>query len=383
MRRAILFSLVFAGVATPLLAIPQTGGGSSSSSGPSTTVTVRARCSDCRPGEEGRLRRQLVAKIDSLKWEFENSRLTQAQRDRLSESLTQTLNDLMEMDFQSEIATAAAGSAARATARASAGAVAGARVRSPMASGFSYSYSSGPRGYIGVTFDAPSTEDVTRNGEHFVRFYRYPRIILVEPDSPAEKGGVLEGDTLLSLNGDDVKESPISFSKLLVPDARIVMRVKREGDTKDLKIKVGEAPNYYTMRMAPMVAAGVRAPVAVRVPFAMPTTPEPPAAVTMPALPRMVWITGDGVAGARVQTITEGLSKTVGTERGVLVLSASSGTPAFRSGLRDGDIILRAGGENIATVRDLLMQVNQADKEDGVRLVILREKKTKELTLRW
>ena len=382
MRRAILFSLVFAGVTTPLLAIPQTGSGSSSSSGQGTTVTVRTRCADCRSREDERLRKQLVSRIDSLKWEFEHSRMSQAERDRLSESLTQTLNDLMEMDLQTEVIAAAASSAAaRASAAAVAGSAAGARVRSPVASGFTYSYSSAPRGYIGVTFDAPSTEDITRNGERFVRFYRYPRIILVEPDSPAEKGGVLEGDTLLSLNGDDVKESAISFSKLLVPEARIVMRVKREGDTKDLKITVGEAPNYYAIRRAPRV--GARAPVAVRVPMAMPTTPEPPAQAMVPALPRMVWITGDGVAGARVQTITEGLSRTVGTERGVLVLSASNGTPAYRSGLRDGDIILRAGGENVATVRDLMMLVNQADREDGVRLMILREKKTKELTLRW
>jgi C-terminal processing protease CtpA/Prc len=379
MRRSLLIAfLATGGAAGSLLASPQTGSGSSTPSQSGSTVTVRTRCADCSAREEARVRRKLEAKIDSIRWEFDHSKLTQAERNRLAESLDETLQNLMELDIQSSgVATAVARAEAGVTASRAASAA-----RAPMA--MAYTIFTAPRGYIGVTFDAPWTEDVSRNGDRVVRFYRYPRIALVEPESPADKAGVLEGDTLLSINDDDVKESAIPFGKLLVPDNRILLRVRREGDSKELKLIVGEAPNYYASRMT-TVPVPPRGPMAVRV-----RTPMSPMAA-MPAQPAgeaapgfvTVWTTNEAVAGAKLQTISEGLGKAVGVKNGVLVLSAAPGTPAYKSGLRDGDVILRAGGEQVSAVRDFRMLVQDADKEDGIRVVIIRDKKQKEITLRW
>ena len=95
-----------------------------------------------------------------------------------------------------------------------------------------------------------------------------------------------------------------------------------------------------------------------------------------------VWVITDGVGGAKVETINAGLAKTIGVKAGVLVLRVGPGTPAFESGLRDGDVILRAAGRTIASVRELRALVEN-DSDDGVKLVIRRDRRERELTLRW
>jgi serine protease Do len=97
----------------------------------------------------------------------------------------------------------------------------------------------------------------------------------------------------------------------------------------------------------------------------------------------MVWVSNEGVAGARVETINEGLGKAIGVKQGVLVIRAQPGTPAYRSGLRDGDVVLSADGRQLVRVNDLRAIVARGDGEEGVKLVIVRERKRRDVTLRW
>lgn len=94
-----------------------------------------------------------------------------------------------------------------------------------------------------------------------------------------------------------------------------------------------------------------------------------------------VWIYSDGVAGAKLETVTEGLGKALGVKRGVLVVRADAGTPASRAGLRDGDVIVRAAGTDVATVRQLRQLLERHDSRTGVTLVVLRDRKEREVTL--
>jgi hypothetical protein len=356
------------------------------------TTTVRSRCATCGNNtvRDSILRQRLERlslRSDSLRWQIDNVRLSPAERERVATELNSTvlmikatldalINAPDVMAGQTPAAVRSGGEGGAAIARTAPGVVAGAGARFP--GGFTMVYQSWkPQGYLGVTFDAPSDE-IYRDGQQFIRFYQYPKIALVDPSSPAERAGVLVGDTLLALNGTDVRKE-ISLTRLLVPDSRITVRVRRDGDDKDLNVLVLEAPEYYARRAVPLP----RTPrpseqperVEVYAPGAPRTSPTPASA------PR-IWIITEGVAGARLQTISEGLGKALGVREGVLVLAVTPG-PAYMAGVREGDVILKVDGQTVPSVRALQEILQNADGEDGVRLVILREKKQQTLTMHW
>ena len=324
----------------------------------------RRACTDC----EAEVRRgKVLERLDSLRWEFEHVKLTDPERERLRKEMSLAVRELQAAigDLRVEM-----GDIDRAQAEAWAS---GARV--------AYSFSTRPRGYLGVSFEGPNTEDF-RGDERVIRFFAYPRIALVEPSSPAERAGIRAGDTLVSMNGQDVLEREISLTKMLVPDEQLAVRLRREGSVRELKVTVGRAPAYVVQRMTPLPAqspvavSGVRTPGPVRTPGAMAVAQTGPGSVTG------VWVYSDGVAGAKVETITEGIAKALGVDGGILVLRAGPGTPALRAGLRDGDVIVRAAGMRVSSVRELRAALEAHDDGDGVKLVILREKRQREVTLR-
>ena len=248
------------------------------------------------------------------------------------------------------------------------------------------------RGYLGVSFDGPSVDEL-RGTERIIRFLDYPRIALVEPSSPAEQAGIAEGDTLIELNGSDVRDRAFSLTKLLVPRQRVRLKVRRDGAPMNFRITVAEVPGYVVSRMVPMPPMPVMTPMPsaptspVRVRVYTGDVPQPAPAAPVAGTPQpsiaMAWVTQDGVAGARLESVSEGLGRALGTQYGVLVLRSAPGSPAFDSGLRDGDVILRVSGGNVRSVRDLREAIQDADGDDGVKLVVLREKRQREITLRW
>lgn len=349
-------------------------------------------CSDCvrvrvrTPRDSaGRARSErLLLKFDSLRFLFENERLSDAERERISSEMHLTVMALQEsLDDVGARSGALARSRTIARASEEAERMATPEIAIAMQSGYS------TRGYLGVSFDGPSIE-MRRGNERIIRFLDYPKIAMVEPSSPAERAGIREGDTLLALNGNDVRRKEFSLTKLLVPDQRVVVRVQRDGDQRDFRVRIGEAPGYVMSRMAPTppMPPMPSTPVRVYPGEDLPRRVQPAPAVAMPSMsmppqmPGSVWIINDGVGGAKLETINEGLAKTIGVKSGVLVLRVGPGTPAFRSGLRDGDVILRASGRQVSSVREL-RELVERENEDGVKLVIQRDRKQRELTLRW
>jgi hypothetical protein len=371
--RFLLPTLASAMLASTAGALPQSGTGG----GRAAATAVRTRCTEPPCGRDSTLRasqERLLMRLDSLRWQVENVRLSESERARVTQEMTQTVFALQASLDQSRRAAAIAADEVETTTSS----------QSAMAPRVALGVGRRTRGYLGITFDGPSAE-CSECKEHVIRFYQYPKIAMVEPDSPAERAGILEGDTLLAFNGSDVK-SEISLTKLLVPRSRIMVRVRREGDPMNLPVTVGEAPEYYVRRTTPLPSRG-------SIGVATTVTPEPSRPGTYPSRPMVVggptpraggtmWIVNTGVAGARVETISEGLGKTVGVKEGVLVIRAEPGTPAHRSGLRDGDVILRAAGRTVATV-NALRQAVESSEDESITLTILREKKRRELTLWW
>jgi hypothetical protein len=376
-RYMLLFTAaaVAALVAAPAHAQATTGGGS-----------PRARCGGCATTlkDSSRIRRErLLLKFDSLRYGFEHQRMSEAERERLADEMHRTFMALQEslddvtIRSRTFVTTPEGAELTRD----------GMRTAPEIAIAVQSGFRRQRCGYLGVTFDGPGTE-IRRGCERIIRFLDYPRIALVEPSSPAERAGIEEGDTLLALNGIDVREREISLTKLLVPNQTVVVRVRREGNAKDFRVTIKEAPGYVMSRMVPMVPMAPMAPMspmAVRVypGEVLPRAPIPPVpAVAGTPSTQSVWIINEAIGGAKLESISEGLGKALGTKSGVLVLRAVPGSPAYESGLRDGDVILKAAGTSVSSVRELRALVDGAHDE-GVKLGILRERKQREVVLRW
>src|SRR6185503_3324606 len=67
-------------------------------------------------------------------------------------------------------------------------------------------------------------------------------------NSPAEEVGIARGDKLVAYNGADVRAEPVNLTRLLRPDARVVVTVTREGTNRDFTVTVEKAPARYVER---------------------------------------------------------------------------------------------------------------------------------------
>ena len=362
-RRGVLLLLLGAAVMLPAPAFAQTP----------AAGKRRTTCVDCQAEVR---RTRALERLDSLRWEFENVRLSDTQRERLRREMSLAMRDLQ---------------VAIGELRVEMGDLERAEVGARMAPRVAYSYQRrAPAGYLGVSFDGLNVEDY-RDDERIIRFYAHPRIALVEPSSPAERAGIRAGDTLLALNGLDVVDREISLTKMLVPQSNLSVRLRRDGSQRDVKVTVGRAPDYVVRRWtpvhaapaAPMPSQATRGGAAAAVRVGTPAPARAPTAVSSGgSAVTSVFVYNEGVAGAKMETVTEGLGKALGVARGVLVVRVGPGTSANRAGLRDGDVILRVAGMDVATVRDLQMALQRHGHDGGITLTVVREKRERELILR-
>jgi S1-C subfamily serine protease len=88
------------------------------------------------------------------------------------------------------------------------------------------------------------------------------------------------------------------------------------------------------------------------------------------------------IAGAEIVRLNEALGETFGVKSGVLVLNVGSGTPAERSGLRGGDVIVSANGNPVAAPQAMSLAVRRA-RDRQVSLEIVRKSKKQTVVLRW
>ena len=256
-------------------------------------------------------------------------------------------------------------------------------------------------GWIGIVVSGAPTQIRVENDEMFMRYLIYPQIVSVDPTSPAQRAGLTPGDTLMAYNGRDVRTEEISMTRLLVPKATVKVRVRRDGKVKELPVHVAEAPARIKLRrqdefrdagatwvagpsMPPMRAPAP--PVASTPPRLYDPAPAPRGVFSTPVVtPLPPAFTLSGVAGAQVVTVSETMKRSWGLPAGVLVTTVPVGSPAGESGRVEGDVILRAGQQSVASVRDLRDVVARA-AENGERSVdveLRRGKEQRTLTLRW
>jgi serine protease Do len=93
------------------------------------------------------------------------------------------------------------------------------------------------------------------------------------------------------------------------------------------------------------------------------------------------------VAGAEVLRLSAELRAAldVDVRDGVFVVQVARSTPAERAGLRQGDVLLRAGGITLTTPQALQRAVAAAADSGagGIRIELLRAKRPRTVEMRW
>ncbi len=90
-----------------------------------------------------------------------------------------------------------------------------------------------------------------------------------------------------------------------------------------------------------------------------------------------------GWLGVKIQPVTPELAESLGLAKaeGAIVSELTDGSPALKSGIKQGDTILKAGGEEISSARDLAKTVAKFAPGKSVEFSIVRDGKPQTLTI--
>ena len=162
----------------------------------------------------------------------------------------------------------------------------------------------------------------------------------VANSSPADNAGLITGDVILEFN--DVSINNSSHLKNVVsssePGKRYKVDIIRDGRRKSIYVKLGELPNE----------------------------------------PQMAFMTKEksSTLGITVQDLNNSLRKHYNLspdDDGVVVTEMDKNSEAFRSGIREGDIIIRVGTNNVRDSNDFKDLIRTSSRQNTVLLLVKRE----------
>ena len=185
------------------------------------------------------------------------------------------------------------------------------------------------RGWLGVVI-----QEITPDIAEAIGVKEGILVAQVMKGSPADKAGLKVGDIIIALNGrklEDVRDLQLSIMKTK-PGTEVTLTIIREGKRKEIKVKVGELPEKISRK---------------------PKSYE-----------------GEDL-GLSLRDLTPKEKARFGVE-GVLVVSVAPGSPAYESGLRPGDVIMRVNYKKVSTVREfykLIESLKDMGKSKALLLV--------------
>jgi serine protease Do len=193
------------------------------------------------------------------------------------------------------------------------------------------------RGWLGVYIEDISPELAKKFGVK-----EGVLITRVMKNSPAEKGGLKNGDIIVEFNGQPVKNVADLQLKVINtrPGKTVKIKVIRDGRKKILTVKIGQMPGAEHLALEDLISK----------------------------------------FGFSVQKLTDDLRERLGiphwVKSGVIVTEVKPGSPAEDAGLREGDIIIKAGTtpRNLKVIKspdDLLAVVRNAG-DSGILLKVVR-----------
>ncbi len=235
-------------------------------------------------------------------------------------------------------------------------------------------------GWVGITYSVEGRTD----SEGRLVYSDYPVVVSVDHGSPAARAGIAAGDTILAFNDRDLRRHAFPIRTMIQPGRQFVIRARRGTTNRVTRLIVAERPPDHPEKFEIAIRDALPAQpgelLVSAVPFVL--TPGSPPIVRVDTR-RAVSAASIPLAGAEVRALSVDLARTLGVRaEGLFVVNVAEGTPAMGSGLRDGDVLLRAANVSLLTPLDLRRVLESAlDRE--LKLEILRQRKAQTIMLKW
>jgi len=185
------------------------------------------------------------------------------------------------------------------------------------------------RGWLGIVI-----QEVTPDIGEAIGVKEGILVAQVVEGGPADKAGLKVGDVIVALNGkrvEDLRDFQLSIMRTK-PGTEVTLTVVRDGKKEEIKVKVGELPEK---------VSGVQRS-----------------------------LEGKDL-GLSLRDVDPREKARLGVE-GVVVVGVAPGSPAYESGLRPGDVIMRVNNVKVSTVREfqkVIEELRGAGKNKALLLV--------------
>lgn len=233
----------------------------------------------------------------------------------------------------------------------------------------------GSQGYLGVLVGDVDSDSAAKLK---LKDTRGAVVTLIDHDAPAAQAGIRVNDVVMELNGQAV-ESAEQFGRLLreLPAGRkISLTLSRDGnvqtidvqlvDHKKMEHDVWNKLDSGSDTFAPVPSMGMLAGGGGDAPV--------PGGFHMPFFGSSLNV------GALVEPLTSQMADYLGVPSGLMVKQVARKSEAAAAGLKAFDVILKVGGEGIATTADWDRTL-RANQGKPVQVIILRDRKQQTLTL--
>lgn len=167
----------------------------------------------------------------------------------------------------------------------------------------------------------------------------------VQEGQPADKAGIKEGDVIVSVDGQNIKDTAELLAAIAkkAPSSDAKVTVWREGAAKEFTVKLGDRSENLSAENGIQTRDGSEAKKS------------------------------EGTLGLSVRPLTRDEAKAFKIKDGGLaILSVDEDKPAAAADLREGDIIVKANMKPVSTVADLTKQVSECAKRGAILLQINR-----------
>jgi serine protease Do len=213
------------------------------------------------------------------------------------------------------------------------------------------------RGYLGVY-----VQDIDRDIKEAMDLESKRGVLIrdVVEDSPADQAGIEQEDIILEFGGKKVRNSS-HFTKLVKessPGEEVAVTIIRDGNEKILSITMGERlKDEFLLGLGPEYFLGK-------------TNKFKPYSYSF------TYFSGSRI-GIKVQDLTEQLGNYFGVEEGegVLITEVEEDMPAYKAGVKAGDVIVGVDAEKVEDTEDLMEVISEKEEGEKVGIKVIRNRK--------